>query len=135
MGGYCSGFGCGSGGSFCFEVGQVGFVWLFVIDPVPDVVEVGEHVLVVGNAYEFVEHVEESIEEVLSCFESGGMWVLVVVVKDGFECLEAGVLVDEEGVDGEEGVVLFGVLLPSHQLHLLRQLTLIHLISPNDTPQ
>ena len=105
-----------------------------MVDPRPNLFKVGLHVLVVRDAHQLTEHLEKSVKELLAGLDAGRVGVVVVIVEDGLESLEARVVINEKGVDSEERVVLFGMLLPPDQVEAVRQLGLIHLISPQPNP-
>ena len=91
--------------------------------PVIDLIQILELVFGIGYPCELAKHPKELFNEGLLEIDPIGGVILVVVVDDLPEVFELGVVVDKEGVDGEQAeLVPHCLLLPLHQPDLLLQL-------------
>lgn len=105
------------------------FCYLFnfsiIGSPLINFIQIVELILSVNHPGEFAKHVEELLD--VGLFESDPICFLflVIVLDDLLELFEFGVVVDEQGVDGQQVVfLLYCILLPLHQPDLLLQLRL-----------
>ena len=63
--------------------------------------QVGKHILIGGYPNKFAEHCKQFINELLLGPDPTGLCFLIVVMNDGFECLEVRMLINKQRVNGK----------------------------------